>query len=124
MTASTFALDYPKAPGCQEEPGSPELWSHTLEATEPQLAVASRQQEGRSSALSSPAPKLSRQPSPLLHAGSRRWPSEQPLPHCPPVQESSQESKGAQPQGPRPLCTPALWPAPVYSVPVYVGLTV
>lgn len=108
---------------CGLRGGGAHISGHRAAAGGGQSAAAG---EGLSSEF--PSPKLSRQPGPLLHSGSRRWPSvpaNSPLLTArPPVQESSQESVGRQPQGPRPLCTPALWPAPVYSVPVYVGLTV
>lgn len=56
-----------------------------------------------------PCPKLSRQPGPLLYSGSRRWPSEQPPPHCPPLQESSHESvRGRSPRAPPTLHTRSL----------------
>lgn len=117
-----------KVPGCLEEPSS--LRARGAHVSGHRAAAGSGQSAAGGEGLSSefPSPKLSRQPGPLLHSGSKRWPSvpaNSPLLTArPPVQESSQESAGPQPQGPRPLCTPALWPAPVYSVPVYVGLTV
>lgn len=113
-------------PGRAQQPCA--LWGRTFQATEPQLAVASRQQQGKGSAPSFPAPSLAVSPALCFTLGPGGGPlSQRTAPSsllARPVQESSQESAGRQPQGPRPLCTPALWPAPVYSVPVYVGLTV
>lgn len=104
-----------KAPGCLEKPSSLAPGGRTLQATEPQLAVASPAAGGEGLSSKFPSPKLSRQPGPLLHSGSRRWPSvpaNSPLLTARPFKCRARRARGRSPRAPAHFAHPLSGPRP------------
>lgn len=95
-----------------EEPSSPELWSRTLQATEPQLAVASRQQEGKGSALSSPAPSLAASPALCSTLGPGGGPVNSPFLTAHPCKSRARRARGHSPRARAHFAHPLSGPRP------------
>lgn len=99
-----------------------------FKANEPQLAVRTRREHAECSSQSIPAPKLRRKPRPSPQLPARRWPA------CPArsrllTARRARVEPGELGERPGPHAVPTLHTrsptrAPVYSVLVYVGLTV
>lgn len=111
----------------------PALWREPfVKATESQLAMRTWQEKGEGSSVTTPIPSLAAGPKPsaplpIPVQEVAPCPGEPPPPRRPPPCKSRAEpgERGARPQGPAPtLHTRSPARAPVYSVPVYVGLTV
>lgn len=89
--------------GVPRVPSQPRAPDSYFKATEPQLAVRTRRENGAGSSPSTPGappppPSFATGPDPPLRSLARKWspwPGEEPPPSSPPaVQESSRESSG------------------------------
>lgn len=73
---------------------------------------------GEGSLPSTLDPGFAAGPGPLLNSRARSWPpcpGEDPCPHRPPHKGRAGRARGGQGPALRPICTPALWPAPLFT---------